>query len=1176
MAWPIDESKSLIDRQLRNESRNAYNRLKSIEDDAEFVGHVTQQLLPQYPVLANERCGTWYVDAAKTHAQQTVYFKSTDGHCGSWQFSLRRANTHLFDVLRSSQGGGCVIVDSTRSGKPMPDSFSRTIPIWCAVWNRACFREMQSSGVLNDRRRLAHWDNEVHMPPSIISESERTQVDGILDSFVDKLMASDIDVSAIAANIAKPLRPIWITRDHRLVFPPDFAEAAFTPIVCLSASSSSSSSSLSSLGQSVDFNYVQGAGDDQEMWAMGLTPRMFWKHRAFLLDAANTCERRIRNIVALNDDDVDEGVSSDCARFHFIAGTQVAVGDRVSGRPPECWNNFDAIINCGAPPYAEHSVQDENLALRYIYLPIPEGKRGQAELGNQIPRALAFVLPFLRVPGKRVLVHCSQGMDRSAGIALAIMTRFFDKHRMFCEDRIEEKEDPGAVTKEGILNRLLWITTSHQKANPSRATLKQMLGQPPPATTTTTSSPVMFERAMTVMQSEWRRFEQERASWDVERIKFKARISAMEKRIAHLSALYGASQKHITILEAVLKRDAETMSRKGKPRPVEPLLLSSEKEEKEKEEEMEEHLTNGNSGTSATVANLVEATASTRERSKQLLSRCLQEIDVLMTNSGASAMDVRKQPQVQQSNASSILSLWKHPDAMDGNESSLTRSIIESEQLGDEPLAARFPSIAATAEVVVGDTRQKRVRGVSEPPPPPPPPLLLSQAAAAAVPVSRQQPIAAMPGSSHPTAIDDTNKMLTVDEVDDNARSSENSNGMAGGEWTATKTFIGHMDIVRTVCVRMDNNDASGKASQQQQQQQLLTGSDDGMLMLWDVEADEQRRRASASSSSRLRRQSQRPQELLQWQREANSGNAGGDVVNGPAAIFRGHLAGITSVVSSSTQPLAYSGSLDSRIGVWRIHGSGGAGNDTFAAGELVGHTDAVWDLSLNARASLLASVSADATCKLWNTSGKDSSNGSNASALTYMRDKRVVPTSVCFTAADGARLAIGYADGRIETYDTQHGSSALIQATDASRIMANTRITKVVCRPEESEHVVGAACADGSVHLFDMRSGKTVLSPASGIAAYPQRGIAATAVDLWKGNGAMALVVTGGSDGVVRWWDWRRALASVHETRAHQRKGDEGVCAVCVVPPNANASAMMVASAGADGSAKLFRNTQQ
>ncbi|KAJ1774131.1 1,2-dihydroxy-3-keto-5-methylthiopentene dioxygenase [Coemansia sp. RSA 1843] len=648
----------------------------------------------------------------------------------------------------------------------------------------------------------------------------------------------------------------------------------------------------------------------------------------------------------------------------------------------------------------------------------------------------------------------------------------------------------------------------------------------------------MFERAMTAMQSEWRRFEQERASWDVERIKFKAKISAMEKRIAHLSALYGASQKHITILESVLKRDQNTSMevRGDKLKSIEPSL---------------DPLVNGDSST-ITVASLVEATASTRERSRQLLSRCLQEIDVLMTNT--STADTRKQ-----SNSSSVWDLWQYRDTT-GSESSLSRSIIESERTGDEPI--RLPHVVAAATDVSAEQRQQRprMRGVSEPPQP-------------TVSMPQQpSPLVPTPVSSAPI-VDDTSKVLTVDEVDDN---SGGGGGLAGSEWTVARTFVGHMDTVRAVCVRMDGNDASKKAPQ------LLTGSDDGMLMLWDLEGEEQRRRAS--TSSRLRRQAQRQPEQFQWQRET-SGNSS-DVVSGPVAIFRGHLAGITSVVSSLVQPLAYSGSLDSRIGVWRIHGSGG---DTFAAGELVGHTDAVWDLALNARASLLASVSADATCKLWSTtsnttsSGRSSSSSSSskdsASTLTYMRDKRVVPTSVCFTTEDGSRLAIGYADGRIETYDTQHTSTLMQTTTTAAsnKMLLNTRITKIVCRPEESEHVVGAACADGSVHLFDVRSGKTVLSPATGITAYPQRGIAATAVDLWTGNGhssnggAMA-VVTGGSDGVVRWWDWRRALASVHEVRAHQRKGDEGVCAVCVVPPSAS-SGMMVASAGSDGSAKIFRN---
>ncbi|KAJ1665308.1 tRNA A64-2'-O-ribosylphosphate transferase [Coemansia sp. RSA 1813] len=467
MSYQIDESKSRIDRQLRSETRNIYNRLRSIEDDAEFVHYVTQQLLPQYPVLPNERCGSWYVDPAKARQHTTVYFKSTDGHCGNWKFSLRRANTHIFDILHRADKRGCIVVDSTRSGKSMPDSFSRTIPIWCSVWNRAIHKLVQLKGDPKDQR-LAMWDNRVHMPPSIVSDSELRQVDILLDSFVDKLLASDIGIAAIADKVPKPLRPIWITRDQRLVFPPDFTEATFTPIVCLSASaSSSSSSSSSSVGgtQSMGFNYVQGAADDQEMWALGLTPRMFWKHRdALLLDTASACEDTVRAIVASSCDLQD---NNDSARFHFIAGTQVAVGGRVSGRPPECWNHFDAIINCGAPLYQEHSVNSQKLASRYIYLPIPEGKRGQAELGKQIPRALDFARPFLRDPSKRILVHCSQGMDRSVGIALAIMTRYFDKHKAFTEENSD-------VSKNGIQNRLLWIITSHQRANPSRATLKQV------------------------------------------------------------------------------------------------------------------------------------------------------------------------------------------------------------------------------------------------------------------------------------------------------------------------------------------------------------------------------------------------------------------------------------------------------------------------------------------------------------------------------------------------------------------------------------------------------------------------------------------------------------------------------------------------------------------------------
>lgn len=64
------------------------NRLRSIEEDSEFVWQVARGEVAGFeacegmPVLANERCGGWYVDPAlKVDAERgSCYFKSTDGH----------------------------------------------------------------------------------------------------------------------------------------------------------------------------------------------------------------------------------------------------------------------------------------------------------------------------------------------------------------------------------------------------------------------------------------------------------------------------------------------------------------------------------------------------------------------------------------------------------------------------------------------------------------------------------------------------------------------------------------------------------------------------------------------------------------------------------------------------------------------------------------------------------------------------------------------------------------------------------------------------------------------------------------------------------------------------------------------------------------------------------------
>ncbi|KAF9436706.1 hypothetical protein BGZ76_003194 [Entomortierella beljakovae] len=87
---------------MRKDAKNLMNRLKSIKADSEFVSEIAD-LLPHFPVIANERCGTWYVHPSKIH-KPGVYFKSTDGHTGRWDFNLRRYNPHLISTIIKNGG----------------------------------------------------------------------------------------------------------------------------------------------------------------------------------------------------------------------------------------------------------------------------------------------------------------------------------------------------------------------------------------------------------------------------------------------------------------------------------------------------------------------------------------------------------------------------------------------------------------------------------------------------------------------------------------------------------------------------------------------------------------------------------------------------------------------------------------------------------------------------------------------------------------------------------------------------------------------------------------------------------------------------------------------------------------------------------------------------------------
>jgi len=74
-----------------------------------------------------------------------------------------------------------ILVDSTRAGKRIPDALSKTVPIWCAVINRAFqLRRPQPSDVDT-------WDTALYTPPGVVSAQEHHHIKQKLDTWAAEL-----------------------------------------------------------------------------------------------------------------------------------------------------------------------------------------------------------------------------------------------------------------------------------------------------------------------------------------------------------------------------------------------------------------------------------------------------------------------------------------------------------------------------------------------------------------------------------------------------------------------------------------------------------------------------------------------------------------------------------------------------------------------------------------------------------------------------------------------------------------------------------------------------------------------------------------------------------------------------------------------------------------------------
>ncbi|KAJ1931134.1 hypothetical protein FBU59_006819, partial [Linderina macrospora] len=137
------------------------------------------------------------------------------------------------------------------------------------------------------------------------------------------------------------------------------------------------------------------------------------------------------------------------------------------------------------------------------------------------------------------------------------------------------------------------------------------------------------------MQNEWRRFELERADWDVERIKLKAQLIETEKRVAQLTSLYNISLKHISVLEGLL-RDAKQSANKQTDNHAVSLTKSGKSATPLNSADTSSTSSAAAAAAAAggtSVEEIVAMTRTRREKSRDLLTQCLSQIDVLLGTS---------------------------------------------------------------------------------------------------------------------------------------------------------------------------------------------------------------------------------------------------------------------------------------------------------------------------------------------------------------------------------------------------------------------------------------------------------------------------------------------------------------------------------------------------------------
>jgi tRNA A64-2'-O-ribosylphosphate transferase len=333
----------------------------------------------------------------------------------------------------------------------MPDALSKTIPIWCCVLNRLLFPDNLES-------------HKLHTPPQVVSESEHAQITSLLPTHFMALETLHIPLKELKAQLSKPLRPVWVTPDSHLMKMTEIY-SDYHPVICCTVSRRVPGGEISEGG------YIQGAGDDTENWAYGLTPLIFWANRDLLL---STSDYEIPDLIDVLIERAISTSSSQSARC--VKPTSCLY---ITALPITSLESPD--INTCAITLLAINTEASTWLISPTRLDVGLGphKLGSRSLRAALPAIVSFVNNFLQLPksdhpirnDKRIIIACDSGKDLSIGVALTLLCLLFDDEGNLQDSRNGKST---MIDKNFIKRRLGWISTSMPDVNPNRTTLQSV------------------------------------------------------------------------------------------------------------------------------------------------------------------------------------------------------------------------------------------------------------------------------------------------------------------------------------------------------------------------------------------------------------------------------------------------------------------------------------------------------------------------------------------------------------------------------------------------------------------------------------------------------------------------------------------------------------------------------